>query len=103
MLAVLSTGVLVADGSGCRPKWSRGVVLFFVHCLSLLQPDTENERLRHRYQGSGCKNAFKECEIANDYLPQSMDTQYTYIHTFIWVSLMRQMLIISWHFQSIPI
>ena len=68
---------------GCWAKWSRGVV-FFVHCLSLLQPDAENQRLRHRYRARECKNAIKECEIANDYFPTSIMDQSAYIHTFIW-------------------
>ena len=77
---VCRTGMLVADGSGRWAKWSRGVV-FFVHCLSLLQPDAEKQRLRHRYRGSECKNAIKECKIANDYFPHQSWT--CKIHTYI--------------------
>ena len=83
MSAATGAGMLVADGGGCWAKWSRGVV-FFVHCLSLLQPDAENQRLRHRYRARECKNAIKECEIANDYFPTSIIDQNTYIHPFIW-------------------
>ena len=88
MSSVCSTGMLVADGSGRWAKWSRGVV-FFVHCLSLLQPDAEKQRLRHRYRGSECKNAIKECEIANELFFRINHGYTKYIHTFIWVSLMR--------------